>query len=223
MQQYIVVTLYDDICKNLSMKKMIKIILLVITVLLSSNDSVFAETIYTEGALNYVIRDGSIVIVGYFGVDKEVVVPDHIGTYVVTGIASKALVKDCIEKVILPETVISVEEGAIKEHTVAVVEDSYGNTISEDISDIKVEEDFFIDSEEYDKLSDLENTDDDVFVDEDEEVKEEEEIESNDEFEEIYSAKTSAETKNTNYYPIIICGVAIVVGVCLIVRKKIND
>lgn len=202
---------------------MIKIILLVITVLLSSNDSVFAETIYTEGALNYVIRDGSIVIVGYFGVDKEVVVPDHIGTYVVTGIASKALVKDCIEKVILPETVISVEEGAIKEHTVAVVEDSYGNTISEDISDIKVEEDFFIDSEEYDELTDIEYEDVDVFDEEgvstnDETDKDEQNIEDT---EEIYSSKVSNIKESNNMFPIVV-GIVVIASVIVFIVKKKN-
>lgn len=208
----------------ITMNKLMKTVLLTLTLLLSINNIVFAETIYTEGALNYVIRDGSIVVVGYFGTDKEVAVPDQIGGYLVTGVASGALTKDCIEKVILPETITAVEEGAIIEHAKVDVEDSYGNTIKEnDISDIKVEDDFFIESEEYDILQELDISDDDVFTGETEQEetsKEVNTIEEQEDFEEVYSAKVSTTVEENNYTLIIVCVVAVVCVILFVTLKK---
>lgn len=183
--------------------------------------NVCAETIYTERAFNYVIRDGSIVIIGYFGTEDTVTVPDHIGTYNVTGIASGALTKECIQKVILPETVSVIEEGAIIEHVPTVVEDSHGETVKKDIEDKKVEDGFFIESQEYDEISSLvENQDYDIFDEktEDAEVNEEP-------FEEIYSSKetivTNEKDRIINILPWLII-VTVLGFVGSIIYKKKN-
>lgn len=206
------------------MKKVLKTLFLSIILVLFVNNAVFAETIYTEGALNYVIRDGSIIIINYFGNESKVTVPDHIGGYIVTGIASNALTKECIKKVVLPETIISIEEGAIIEHTPVAVQDSYGNAITEDIENLAVEEDFFISSEEYDELQDLEYEDSDIFEDEekteDEDTTEVEE-KKDEEFEEIYSSKVSSTVKKDDV-PLVIIMVCATVAACVIlfIKKK---
>lgn len=198
--------------------KILKSLVLIPLLLALISTNIFAETIYTEGALNYVIRDGSIVIINYFGSGSKVVVPDHIGGYVVTGIASNALTKECIEKVVIPETVTAIEEGAIIEHTPVAVVDSYGNNVKDSIEDITVDEEFFIDSDEYDELQELEFSDtgdSDVFDEEKEDDKQEDEP-----FEEIYSAKVSKEEKNYTLY--IIIGVVVAVGIVFIIYKRKN-
>lgn len=213
------------------MKKSIKTLLLTLILLLSINNSVFAETIYTEGALNYVIRDGSIIVVNYFGSSPKVVVPDTIGGYVVTGIAKNALTSEAIEEVVLPETITEIAEGAIITHDHSskkeddtpkvVVVDSYNNVIKESIEEMTVDEDYFLSSEEYDEYQELvenkENTSN-VFEEEIEDDKQEED----EVFEEIYSVKVS-ETKKTNYTPYVIVGVVIIiVGIVFIVYKRKN-
>lgn len=210
--------IYDYRLKYRYMKKVLKTLFLSIILVLFVNNAVFAETIYTEGALNYVIRDGSIIIINYFGNESKVVVPDHIGGYIVTGIANNALTKECIEKVVLPETITSIEEGAIIEHTPVAVQDSYGNTITEDIENLAVDEDFFISSEEYDELQGLEYEDSEIFEDEDTTEVEEKKDE---EFEEIYSSKVSSTVKKDDV-PLAIIMVCATIAACVIlfIKKK---
>lgn len=203
--------------------KLLKSLVLIPLLLVLISTNVFAETIYTEGALNYVIRDGSIVIINYFGDSANVKVPDHIGGYIVTGIASNALTKECIEKVELPETITNIEEGAIIEHSKVAVVDSYGNTVTEEIEDITVDEDFYVSSEEYDELEELEFVDvdgEDVFEEND--SKEENKEDTTEEFEEIYSAKVSEEVSNNNNntYILIVIGIIVVFGVVFYIYKR---
>lgn len=73
----------------------------------------FADTVYTEGALNYTIADESITITGYFGKDAEVTVPASIAGTPVNTIAAGAFAhNDSVKKVNLPDTITTVEEGA---------------------------------------------------------------------------------------------------------------
>lgn len=204
------------------MNKSIKTVLLTLILLLSINNGILAETIYTEGAINYVIRDGSIVIINYFGNESKVNIPDHIGGYIVTGIASNALTKECIEEVVLPETVVAIEEGAIIEHVPTNVVDSYGNTITEDIENIKVDEEFYISSEEYDELESVEyiNVNGEDVFEENETVEETQEEEEPEDFEEVYSAKVSTTVEENNYTLVIVCVVAVVCVILFVTLKK---
>lgn len=94
------------------MKKLIPV-LLSLLVALSVAAPAFADTIYTEGALNYTIADESITITDYFGKDAEVTVPASIAGTPVNTIAAGAFAhNDSVKKVNLPDTITSVEEGA---------------------------------------------------------------------------------------------------------------
>lgn len=73
----------------------------------------FADTVYTEGALNYTIADESITVTNYFGKDAEVTVPASIAGTPVNTIAKGAFAhNDSVKKVNLPDTITTVEEGA---------------------------------------------------------------------------------------------------------------
>ena len=94
------------------MKKLIPV-LLSLFMALSVAVPAFADTIYTEGALNYTIADESITITDYFGKDAEVTVPASIAGTPVNTIAAGAFAhNDSVKKVNLPDTITSVEEGA---------------------------------------------------------------------------------------------------------------
>ena len=94
------------------MKKLIPV-LLSLLMALSVAVPAFADTIYTEGALNYTIVDESITITDYFGKDAEVTVPASIAGTPVNTIAAGAFAhNDSVKKVNLPDTITSVEEGA---------------------------------------------------------------------------------------------------------------
>ena len=94
------------------MKKLIPV-LLSLLMALSVAVPAFADTIYTEGALNYTIADESITITDYFGKDAEVTVPASIAGTPVNTIAAGAFAhNDSVKKVNLPDTITSVEEGA---------------------------------------------------------------------------------------------------------------
>jgi len=71
--------------------------------------------IYSQGYLLYQLSDGGIVIVGYVGDDEEeVVVPNFLAGYPVSVIAAGAFEDAEYLKVIyLPDTIMSIEEGAI--------------------------------------------------------------------------------------------------------------
>lgn len=94
------------------MKKLIPV-LLSLFMALSVAVPAFADTIYTDGALNYTIADESITITDYFGKDAEVTVPASIAGTPVNTIAAGAFAhNDSVKKVNLPDTITSVEEGA---------------------------------------------------------------------------------------------------------------
>ena len=93
------------------MKKIIQILLIPI-LLLSFCEKVFAETIYTEDTLKYVIRDNEVVIVKYFGREDVVTIPRTINNMPVTTIGSGAFVDTYAKKVILPDSIVYVEAGA---------------------------------------------------------------------------------------------------------------
>lgn len=93
------------------MKKILNILIIPI-ILLSFCINVFAETIYTEDTLKYIIKDNEVVIVKYFGTEEEVTIPRTINSMPVTTIASGAFVDTYAKKVIIPDSVVYVEAGA---------------------------------------------------------------------------------------------------------------
>ncbi len=94
------------------MKKLIPVLLSLLMALAVAVPA-FADTIYTEGALNYTIADESITITDYFGKDAEVTVPASIAGTPVNTIAAGAFAhNESVKKVNLPDTITSVEEGA---------------------------------------------------------------------------------------------------------------
>lgn len=94
------------------MKKFVAVLFSVFTTLAISATA-FAATVYTEGALNYTVEDGSISITNYFGKDASVTVPASIAGTPVNTIAKGAFANnDNVKTVNLPDTVTTVEEGA---------------------------------------------------------------------------------------------------------------
>lgn len=94
------------------MKKLIPVLLSLLMALAVAVPA-FADTVYTEGALNYTIADESITITDYFGKDTEVTVPASIAGTPVNVIAEGAFAhNDSVKKVNLPDTITTVEEGA---------------------------------------------------------------------------------------------------------------
>ncbi len=72
-----------------------------------------AGTVYTEGFLNYTVTDGSITIVGCFGDNGTLTVPNMIAGDPVNTIAAGAFVGNAaLKEVILPDSITTVEEGA---------------------------------------------------------------------------------------------------------------
>lgn len=74
---------------------------------------VHAADIYTEGYLEYYLKDNSISICGYFGSENEVTVPASIAGYPVSEIEAGAFSDaETVTKVNLPDTIMRIEEGA---------------------------------------------------------------------------------------------------------------
>lgn len=177
--------------------------------------------IYTEVTLNYIIKDGIAVIVNYFGTDSEVKVPDHVGAYSVRAVAKDAFTKDHITKVILPETVSIIEEGAFKEDVNVAVYDSFDNNV-EEIQDKPIEE--YVESITqdstyyYDEVKD----DSDIEVAGKDLVDESEKIIIEEGHEEDYLEEDTIETntKNNNYSLYVCIGLLGLLGLFLLYKKK---
>lgn len=97
------------------MKKFMKVLMsCLVTCMVAQPLYAYASTVYTEGYLKYVLEDESISICGYFGSEKEVIIPSSIAGYPVSKIAKGAFIDSkTVEKLILPDTIMNIEEGAI--------------------------------------------------------------------------------------------------------------
>lgn len=97
------------------MKKFLKVLMsCLVTCMVVQPLYAYADTIYTEGYLKYVLEGESISICGYFGSEKEVTIPSTIAGYPVSKIAKGAFNEtNTVKKVILPDTIMTIEEGAI--------------------------------------------------------------------------------------------------------------
>lgn len=72
-----------------------------------------ADKVYTEGYLKYTISNESITIIEYFGNDKTVTVPSQIAGIPVNTIGKGSFSGTAATKVELPDTITSINEGAI--------------------------------------------------------------------------------------------------------------
>lgn len=72
---------------------------------------VFAD--YTEGCFLYTINNGAVTITKYFGDEETVWVPASIAGYPVSTIAAGAFVDTSAKNLRLPDTVMTVEAGAV--------------------------------------------------------------------------------------------------------------
>ncbi len=90
-------------------------LLLVLLVLASVPVTVLADnTVYTEGTLYYTVGDETITIVGCFGKNETITVPNSIGGIPVNTIASGAFTGNkYLKTLLLPDTITTVEGGAI--------------------------------------------------------------------------------------------------------------
>lgn len=97
------------------MKKFMKVLMsCLVTCMVIQPLYAYADTVYTEGYLKYVLENESISICGYFGSEKEVTIPSSIAGYPVSKIAKGAFTDSkTVEKLILPDTIMTIEEGAI--------------------------------------------------------------------------------------------------------------
>lgn len=86
--------------------KLLKSLVLIPLLLLLVNTSIYAETVYTEGALNYVIKNGTVTIIEYFGSDPEVTIPNTINNAPVTQIDDNAFVGSNAKSINIPDSVL---------------------------------------------------------------------------------------------------------------------
>lgn len=98
------------------MKKTI-LIISVVCMFFCLSLTVTASQIYTEKTFEYTIEDESVTIVSYFGDDEEVTVPNMIAGFPVNTIASGAFANTALKNLYLPDSIMTVEPGAIRTGT----------------------------------------------------------------------------------------------------------
>lgn len=87
---------------------------LILCILMTVN--VMASEVYTYDFFNYTVEGKSVTITGYFGKEEEVTIPSMIVGYPVSKIASGAFKNSkTVGHINLPDTIMEVESGAIKE------------------------------------------------------------------------------------------------------------
>lgn len=94
-------------------KRLIAKTIYVVLIVTMSMMTAFADaTVYTEETFQYTVNDHSVTIVGYFGKSDVVEIPSSIAGTPVNTIATGAFVGTKAKKVILPDTIMSIEDGA---------------------------------------------------------------------------------------------------------------
>ena len=76
--------------------------------------AVYAAEEYTDGYFRFITEDGGIIITGYFGREETVTVPSMIAGVPVSGIAEGAFIGTTVKTLYLPETIMTIEQGAIQ-------------------------------------------------------------------------------------------------------------
>lgn len=96
-------------------KSLYKIILhlLMCICMCSITITAFAATEYVDGYIRYTVEDGSVTITGYNGRESEVTIPSQIAGIPVNTIGAGAFINSSsVTKVNLPDTIMTIEEGA---------------------------------------------------------------------------------------------------------------
>ena len=92
------------------MKRRILILLAALLLALAVPAAAFAD--YIHGYFRYTIADRSVTITAYYGNETEVIVPAMIGTNPVNTIKAGVFAGTKVQKVWLPDTIMTIEEGA---------------------------------------------------------------------------------------------------------------
>lgn len=115
-------------------RKLIIQIILVIGLIFSNNNLIFAEdasVLYTEGDFQYYIVDGAIEIVKYNGDDSTVNVPYKFGVNEVKSIKEGAFTGSPATKIIIHDNISHYDSSAFNPGTVLVFNDVSGNEVSD--------------------------------------------------------------------------------------------
>lgn len=207
-----------------------KYIVALCMILLMSFTNFITTMAYTEGYFEYEVSDQSVTITGYFGKETEVTVPSAIAGNPVNTIAKGAFMDTPVKTLNLPDTIMTIESGAI-DINVKVVYDSNveepvtpkDESTEDDEGDASVNSPEDMDSDSQD-VSDTNKTDNEANADNadnstDEDTIEETEIELDDE--EVQD--TASEKKVQNSIWLIITVITVLgscIGVFLLKRRK---
>lgn len=91
------------------MKKTIVVLVMLTMAICMLSSTAFADdTVYSEGFLYYVVQDHSITVVGYFGDESEVVIPNFIAGDPVNAIGDNAFADSTVKILYLPDTIMEI-------------------------------------------------------------------------------------------------------------------
>lgn len=82
--------------------------------------AIHAETVHTEGTLNYTVDNGSVTITGWFGRAAKVEIPAQIAGMPINTVAAGAFRDKTGTTVVLPDSVAAVEQGAFDDNDTVV-------------------------------------------------------------------------------------------------------
>ena len=217
--------------------KLLKSLVLIPLLLLLVNTSIYAETVYTEGALNYVIKNGTVTIIEYFGSDPEVTIPNTINNAPVTQIDDNAFVGSNAKSINIPDSVLDTSNIKFDEGvTFQIVDES--NLPKQDIINEDDKEDINNNINNDTSNQPETNSNEEIDIDETDNNEEDinitnEDIDFNsdvvetgdvdpDAIEDIEVIDNKDVTNNTNNNTLfVIIGVLVIVGIiCFIIRKK---
>jgi hypothetical protein len=97
----------------MNMNKIRKYLFVSLLVFLFCTNNVYAAETYTEGYFYYQVENDSVIITGYFGTESVVTVPSMIAGVPVNTIGEGAFVNTTVKTLNLPDTIMTIENGAI--------------------------------------------------------------------------------------------------------------
>lgn len=95
------------------MRKVFSYLIIIGLIIIYSQNVNAAGEIYSEGDFVYEIRNGGVVITGYYGSDQTIIVPSMIAGYPVSEIASGAFEGTNDKELVLPQTIMTISPNAI--------------------------------------------------------------------------------------------------------------
>lgn len=121
------------------MKKIVKVLVVAVLLILSVNNTIYADdedgdigSVYTEGNLQYTINGDDvsghfITILYYFGNETEYTIPWTIGVYEVKEIANGAFTNSNVSTLRVPENISIINPSSYKSGTTIISYDAFGN------------------------------------------------------------------------------------------------